>query len=567
MENEAHKECVEDKDVTSDVVNDDGERNMAHKDCAKNVRVAYDVTSVDENEIEIEAHKDCAESECVISDVTSVDEGENANNAHKRSARENKTVKGNDTGDDATVDEDKKSQTPNIIPPKRLPNKTEERKMLGKVIQIMALVGMENHVYKFGNIIRNQKSGGPIGLALTGDIADCYLIEWDKKFIQKTKLLGIDLLLYKRYRDDIFIVAEVIEKGSKYEEGNVIVDMVKKETDSNRKDEDITMEVVVDIAESLDGIIKFTYEIPDSKSGKLAVLDVTVNVNKAKNNRMDHEFFEKPTKNKRVILKDAALPANQKRTILTQECLRRLRNTKLELGEDIKVKHLNEFILKLKNSGYPTKYRTEILESALVAYDKMVEADKDETKPLFRDRNWNREQRNDEKINRKVNWYKSGGNGIENKSILFVPVTKGGTLAKELKKREEEINKNSKERIKIVEGGGTKMKDILVVKNPFPSTTCEKKKCLLCSNISNKVKIPCNSNNVGYRLVCETCQDRGIEKVYKGETARSARIRGAEHLSNFRCGREDSPLFKHKQNDHKDGGMKFRMEITSSQDI
>ena len=55
-------------------------------------------------------------------------------------------------------------------------------------------------------------------------------------------------------------------------------------------------------------------------------------------------------------------------------------------------------MLKLKNSGYLTKYRTEILDSALVAYEKMVEADKDGTKPLFRDRNWNREQRNDEKI-------------------------------------------------------------------------------------------------------------------------------------------------------------------------
>ena len=82
-----------------------------------------------------------------------------------------------------------------------------------------------------------------------------------------------------------------------------------------------------------------------------------------------------------------------------------------------------------------TKYRTEILDSALVAYEKMVEADKDGTKPLFRDRNWNREQRNDEKMNRRLNWYKSEKNGIEYKSILFVPVTKGGTLAKELKNR------------------------------------------------------------------------------------------------------------------------------------
>ena len=134
-----------------------------------------------------------------------------------------------------------------------------------------------------------------------------------------------------------------------------MVDMDKKKADLNRDDEDVTMEVVVDIAESIDGMIKFTYEIPDNKSGKLAVLDVTVNVNKTESNRLDYEFFEKPTKNKRVILEDAALPSNQKRTILTQECLRRLRNTKLELGEELRVKHLNDFMLKMKNSGYCQK--------------------------------------------------------------------------------------------------------------------------------------------------------------------------------------------------------------------
>ena len=41
---------------------------------------------------------------------------------------------------------------------------------------------------------------------------------------------------------------------------------------------------------------------------------------------------------------------------------------------------------------------------------------------------------------------------------------------KELKQREEEINKFSKERIKIVEGGGVQMKNMLVNNNPFPTT-------------------------------------------------------------------------------------------------
>jgi SMC interacting uncharacterized protein involved in chromosome segregation len=40
------------------------------------------------------------------------------------------------------------------------------------------------------------------------------------------------------------------------------------------------------------------------------------------------------------------------------------------------------------------------------------------------------------------------------------------TLAKELRKREEELNKNCKEQIKIEENGGLKLKDILGSKNP-----------------------------------------------------------------------------------------------------
>ena len=87
--------------------------------------------------------------------------------------------------------------------------------MLAKTVQMMALLGMENHVYKFANTLRKQKSGGPIGLALTGDIADCYLIEWDKNFIKKLKSLGIETIFYKRFKDDITIMVEAIEKGNK----------------------------------------------------------------------------------------------------------------------------------------------------------------------------------------------------------------------------------------------------------------------------------------------------------------------------------------------------------------
>ena len=59
-----------------------------------------------------------------------------------------------------------------------------------------------------------------------------------------------------------------------------------------------------------------------------------------------------------------------------------------------------------------------------------------------------------------------------------------------------------------------------------------------------------------------TCQERNIQKVYEGETGRSARIRGAEHLKELQLKKEKSVLYKHKMSDHKNEEVKFRMEIT-----
>ena len=97
------------------------------------------------------------------------------------------------------------------------------------------------------------------------------------------------------------------------------------------------------------------------------------------------------------MLANAAIPANQKHTILTQECLRSLRNTKYELVKDAQIFHLNNYMLKLKNSGYSQKYRTEIVDSALKGYEKMLLEDKNGTKPMYRSREWNKEERSQKK--------------------------------------------------------------------------------------------------------------------------------------------------------------------------
>jgi hypothetical protein len=52
-------------------------------------------------------------------------------------------------------------------------------------------------------------------------------------------------------------------------------------------------------------------------------------------------------------------------------------------------------------------------------------------------------------------------------------------------------------------------------------------------------------------------------KVYEGETGRSARIRGAEHVKDLEGKKQKSVLFKHKITDHKNENVKFQMKITN----
>ena len=50
--------------------------------------------------------------------------------------------------------------------------------------------------------------------------------------------------------------------------------------------------------------------------------------------------------------------------------------------------------------------------------------------------------------------------------------------------------------------------------------------------------------------------------VYEGETSRSARIRGGEHMRDLEKKNPSGVLYKHKEIEHKNEEMKISMEIT-----
>lgn len=77
---------------------------------------------------------------------------------------------------------------------------------------------------------------------------------------------GINIIIYERFKDDITMVAEALEKGSKLVDGKIVIDEEKKKkNDLLKKDDEISMEIIHEIAESIDDIVKFTVELPSKQ--------------------------------------------------------------------------------------------------------------------------------------------------------------------------------------------------------------------------------------------------------------------------------------------------------------
>ena len=97
---------------------------------------------------------------------------------------------------------------------------------------------------------------------------------------------------------------------------------------------------------------------------------------------------------------------------------------------------------------------------------------KTEQENIYRNKTWQKQERDKKKQQNKSTWYKRNSN---NKSIIFVPATPKSKLQKEYKKI---INKH-KLGIKVVEKLGIQIKHIIQKSDPFKNNKCsnEEIKC------------------------------------------------------------------------------------------
>ena len=438
--------------------------------------------------------------------------------------------------------------------PIRQPNDSEKRRLVIAALRVLMQFVMENHAYRFNGQIRKQTGGGPIGLDLTGSIAQVFMIWWDKEFRKRTESLRIELQMDKRYVDDIDVALPPVENGTRYVDGELKIVEEEVAADEVREDDEVTMELLQTVGNSIHPSIQLKIDYPSRyEDKKMPTLDLKIWVKRVDGlSRIVHEHYTKPMSTKAVLDSRSAMAWSTKRTVLTQEALRIMLNCSRELPWERTAAHLTHFSARMQYSGYEHSFRTEVIKSALHAYESLIDAERRGDRPLYRPKTWKEREREQERHAKKLNWYKKGNM----KSVMFIPYTPDSTLRKLYT---EEVRR-SQLPIKIVERAGISLKRQLQKSDPFVGKNCGRNNCFPCTSGG---KGSCRSVGINYSIYCCECEQEDGEKVYHGQSARTGFIRGEEHWNDFEHRREKSVLWKHCREKHEGraDGIKFRMDI------
>ena len=469
----------------------------------------------------------------------------------------------------------------------------EKRNLLAKVVEIAVRTTFRNHLYQFEGKMRVQAEGGPIGLRLTGVVARIVMDYWARKFKELVKANNLTIYMFRKYVDDINLVMEALGIGYRWN-GEQMEWKKEWENEDLEKGEEVdkrTMREVRKMSDSILPFIKFKEEVAsECPDGKIPMLDFQVwseevadeSRTEGKRTEVLWEFYEKPVGSKLVIMEGSALPHRIKIQTLSQEIIRRMRNTSGKISKARRAEILTKFMMKMKRSGYSAKVRRNVALAGLKGYWTMVRTEEQGGRRVNRPKWEGASSRRFKKLAGKRNWFRKkgskngatigrGGRGTGSnvgkkddkqiETVMFVPHTPNGELARLLQEADDRFTKGKAiGRVKMVERGGSTIKNILC-KNPWASEECGRgEDCFPCRSSDGRGG-RCQQEGVVYRIKCQECASRGVCSEYLGESSRTGFLRGGEHLDGLKSRCPKSPLWKHCLEQHDGQEVAFKMEI------
>ena len=212
---------------------------------------------------------------------------------------------------------------------------------------------------------------------------------------------------------------------------------------------------------------------------------------------------------------------------------------------------------RMRNAGYNEKFRRSTLLHAVRICDKMKEEEREGKRPVFRPKNWQKEERKIDKRRKKHSWSSRGGYT----AAIMVPSTPGGELANMLREvADQEAQEGMK--FKIVETGGRTVKSDVQKSNPTATPGCADSDCLPCKE-GRGGGGQCRKTNIQYSMECRQCPESD-PTTYIGETSRNLYTRAKEHIDKCEGRKEDSFMWKHQEEKHNGVEADFKARVTHS---
>ena len=131
------------------------------------------------------------------------------------------------------------------------------------------------------------------------------MLWWDSTFLKLVERCKLGLDIYTRFKDDTGVLMDRITDHN-IELEKILENDYVRPSDFPGSSEEYTARMMSNLANSVCKMINFSVDTPSmNEDGMMPILDVKVKI--GPKNEVVHDFYEKPTKNQRVVLASSAL--------------------------------------------------------------------------------------------------------------------------------------------------------------------------------------------------------------------------------------------------------------------
>ena len=142
--------------------------------------------------------------------------------------------------------------------------------------------------------------------------------------------------------------------------------------------------------------------------------------------------------------------------------LRRLLSMSPDLHWNNSVKIMDEFVVKMYRSGYPSSWRTEAVKSALNMHEDMIQEELSGKRPLFRPKDFMLEERRIAKLQKQSTWHKGHyEEGILAGAPLIICPSAGEVVSRKMKQVCKLFSRSIRLMVKFLNGVASRLARLL----------------------------------------------------------------------------------------------------------